>query len=104
LLPIDVDHQLRIVRGELGEEPGQSRRLVALRDQLLRGGLEILNLAAALIEQLVAEAAELPEALDRRRQKWNHQRARDLAERAEQLTDDGFRRSLLARPILEVLE
>ena len=83
---------------------GQPRRLVALRDQLLRRRLEVLDRAAALVEQLVGEAAELAEALDRRRQERNHHRAGDLAERAEQLADERLRRMLLARPLLEVLQ
>ena len=75
---------------------GQPRRLVALRDQLLRRRLEILDRPAALIEQLVGEAAELAEPLNRRRQERNHHRAGDLAERAEQLADERLGRVLLA--------
>ena len=73
-------------------------------DQLLRRRLEVLDRAAALVEQLVGEAAELTEPLNRRRQERNDDRAGDLAERAEQLTDERLRRVLLARPLLEVLQ
>ena len=104
LLAIDVDHQLRIVRGELREERRQAGRLVALRDDLLRRRFEVLDRPAALIEQLVGEAAEHAEPLDRRRQERNHHRAGNLAERAEQLPDDRLRRVRLAAAFVEVLQ
>ncbi len=62
------------------------------------------NRPAALIEQLVGEAAELAETLNRRRQERNHHRAGDLAERAEQLADQRLRRMRLAGPLVEVLQ
>ena len=99
LLAIDRHDELRIVRRELREERREARRLVPLADQLLRRGREVFDRAAALIEQLVREPAELAEAVDRRRQKRNHHRAGDLAERAEQLADDRLRRMLLALPL-----
>ena len=102
LLTIDVDNQLRIVGGELREESRQSRRLIRLRGQLLRRGAEVLDRSAGLIEELVGDAAEEAQPVDRRRQERNHHGAGDLAERAKQLPDDGLRRLILAPPLAEV--
>ena len=105
LLAIDVDDELRIVGRELREERRQPGRLIAPAPiSCCAAALEVLDRAAALVEQLVGEAAELAEAVDRRRQERNHHRAGDLAERAEQLADDRLRRVLLARPLAEVLQ
>jgi hypothetical protein len=98
LRAVDVDDQLRIVRRELREERRQPGRLIALRDDLLRRRFEVFNRPAALVEQLVGEAAEQREPLDRRRQERNHHRAGNLAEGAEQLADDRLRRVGVAAP------
>ena len=104
LLAVDVHDELRIVRRELREEPGQPGRLVALGDQLVGRGLQPLDLPAALVEQLVRKATELPQALNRRRQKRDDHRARDLAEGAEELSDEDLRGMLVALAILEVFQ
>ena len=51
------------------KSPVRPGRLVAAADQLLRRRLQVLDRPAALVEQLVGEAAELAQAVDRRRQK-----------------------------------
>ncbi len=104
LRAVDVNQQLRIVGGELREQTREPRRLVRLTDQLIGGRFEILDRPAALIEQFVGEAAERAETVDRRRQNRKDLRAGNLAETAEQLSDDRLRRFARALPFLEILQ
>src|SRR5262249_44932579 len=88
---VDVHEQLWIVRGDRREYPGDARRRIARGDELIGRTLQVFDRPAALIEELVGEAAELTQTVDRRRQKWKHHRAGYLSERTEHLTDDGLR-------------
>ena len=75
-----------------------------LGNQLLGGAGKIGNRAAALVQQFIGEAAELAQALDRRRQDRQDHRAGDLAERPEQPALNRLRRVLLADPLVERLQ
>ncbi len=59
------------------------RRLLRRADERLRAGAELLDVAAsALVEHLEREAAEVAEAVDRRRRERDHQATLDAEQRA----------------------
>ena len=87
---IDGHHELGIVSGVGAEEAGQVFAGAALADQVLGHVRQFFQSVAALVLQFVGKAAEVSQALHRRRQERKHDRAGDAEQAAANPVHDGF--------------
>ncbi len=103
-IAIDVDHELRVVRGERRVQSRDLPRRVAGAHQLTRGISEHADVAARLIEHFELEAAERREALNRRGRHRNDQRAGNAHQLRKQPTEHRLQRLRLLATLFEALQ
>ncbi len=105
LLAIDVNGQLRIVRGERAEEARDPLRLPRRADNPERRARQVLDIrASALIKHLECEAAELAKALNGWRRERNHEPVLNPEKLPAEPRKNRLEAMLLARPVGEVLQ
>ncbi len=105
LLAIDIDHELRAVVAEGRKDRAQVRIAIGGADDPIRGVRQRVEPERPRVFQLELIAAEVADALNRRRREREDLRLRNLGElRIEHVIEDRRERMLVTRPLAPRLE